>query len=428
MSQQLIHPRDEIMQTMARIYRYRMTTTSGGNLSIRDENDDVWISPARVDKGSLTRNDVVCVKADGSVEGAHPPSSEYPFHQAVYEARPDVRAVVHAHPVALVAFSICAKTPDTRLFHQAHSVCGQTGFAPYALPGSQQLGRNIAERFRSGCDSVILENHGVVVGGKSLPHAFQRFEAFEFAAKTIIKGHQLGEIRYLSQSELDLSHNRSVVLESFQQPIATTNEKELRRQLREFVRRGCRQRLLISTEGSFSARLGEDAFLITPTQQDRESLDITDFVLVDGGRREAGKRASRAVLAHQAIYRKHPNVQAIVFAHPVNATAFSVTNSKFDARTIPESFVFLRDVRRVPYGVQYQNDGSIANYVSAASPAAILENDGVLVTGSTVLDAFDRLEVLESTAEAVINARAIGKVSAMPDTVIEELRVAFEIN
>ena len=428
MSQQLIHPRDEIMQTMARIYRYRMTTTSGGNLSIRDENDDVWISPARVDKGSLTRNDVVCVKADGSVEGAHPPSSEYPFHQAIYEARPDVRAVVHAHPVALVAFSICAKTPDTRLFHQAHSVCGQTGFAPYALPGSQQLGRNIAERFRSGCDSVILENHGVVVGGKSLPHAFQRFEAFEFAAKTIIKGHQLGEIRYLSQSELDLSHNRSVVLESFQQPTATANEKELRRQLREFVRRGCRQRLLISTEGSFSARLGEDAFLITPTQQDRESLDITDFVLVDCGRREAGKKASRAVLAHQTIYRKHPNVQAIVFAHPVNATAFSVTDSKFDARTIPESFVFLRDVRRVPYGVQYQNDGSIANYVSAASPAAILENDGVLVTGSTVLDAFDRLEVLESTAEAVINARAIGKVSAMPDTVIEELRVAFEIN
>ena len=428
MSQQLIHPRDEIMQTMARIYRYRMTTTSGGNLSIRDENDDVWISPARVDKGSLTRNDVVCVKADGSVEGAHPPSSEYPFHQAVYAARPDVRAVVHAHPVALVAFSICAKTPDTRLFHQAHSVCGQTGFAPYALPGSQQLGRNIAERFRSGCDSVILENHGVVVGGKSLPHAFQRFEAFEFAAKTIIKGHQLGEIRYLSQSELDLGHNRSVVLESFQQPPATANEKELRRQLREFVRRGCRQRLLISTEGSFSARLGDDAFLITPTQQDRESLDITDFVLVDGGRREAGKKASRAVLAHQAIYRKHPNVQAIVFAHPVNATAFSVTDSKFDTRTIPESFVFLRDVRRVPYGVQYQNDGSIANYVSAASPAAILENDGVLVTGSTVLDAFDRLEVLESTAEAVINARAIGKVSAMPDTVIEELRVAFEIN
>ena len=124
----LVHPRDEIMQTMARIYRYRMTTTSGGNLSIRDDNGDVWISPARVDKGNLTRDDIVCVKADGSIEGAHPPSSEFPFHQAIYESRPDIRAIVHAHPVALVAFSICGQTPDTRLFHQAHSVCGRIGF------------------------------------------------------------------------------------------------------------------------------------------------------------------------------------------------------------------------------------------------------------------------------------------------------------
>lgn len=79
MNRQLTHPRDEIMQTMDRIYRYRMTTTSGGNLSIRDEDGNIWISPARIDKGSLTRRDIVCVRPDGSVEGAHPPSSEFPF-------------------------------------------------------------------------------------------------------------------------------------------------------------------------------------------------------------------------------------------------------------------------------------------------------------------------------------------------------------
>ena len=423
----LIHPRDEIMQTMARIYRYRMTTTSGGNLSICDENGDVWISPARVDKGNLTRSDIVCVKADGSVEGAHPPSSEFPFHQAIYEARPDIRAVVHAHPVALVAFSICSQTPDTRLFHQAHSVCGRTGFAPYALPGSKQLGNNIAEAFRT-CDSVILENHGVVVGGESLAHAFQRFEAFEFAAKTIIKGRQLGEVRYLTQAQLDQAHNRSVALESFDPSAATDKEKELRRQLCSFLQRGCRQRLLISTEGSFSARLADDSFLITPTQEDREFLNVNDLVLVAGGQRELGNKASRAVRNHQAIYRKHPDVQAVVFAHPVNATAFSVTDVRFDTRTIPESYVFLQDVERLPYGMQYANDGRLAECVSPSSPAAILENDGVLVTGLSVLDAFDRLEVLESTAEAVINARAIGNVSVMGEVVIDELRSAFNLN
>ena len=405
-----------------------MTTTSGGNLSILDQAGDIWISPARVDKGNLTRNDIVCVKPDGSVEGSHPPSSEFPFHKAIYQARPDIKAIVHAHPVALVAFSICQSVPNTKLFHQTHSVSGKIGFAPYACPGSEQLGKNIAATFAEGCDSVILENHGVVVGGSSLGDAFQRFEAFEFAGKTLIKAQQLGKVQYLDDAQLAQAVNRRVEVPTFTPPTATADERELRRELCQFLRRGCRQRLLISTEGSFSTRLGDDSFLITPTQQDRERLRAEDLVLIADGKREAGKKASRAVLAHQAIYQKHPDINTIVFAHPVNATAFSVTDVKFDTRTIPESYVFLMDVARVPYGVQYQNDGSIADYVSASSPAAILENDGVLVTGSSVLDAFDRLEVLESTAEAVINAGSIGKVSVMPDAVIEELRNEFNLS
>jgi L-fuculose-phosphate aldolase len=423
----LIHPSDEIVQTMQRIYRYRMTTTSGGNLSIRDGNGDIWISPARVDKGSLTRKDIVCVRASGSIEGLHRPSSEFPFHKAIYEARADIGAIVHAHPVALVAFSICRQTPETRLFHQAHFVCGKTGFAPYALPGSSQLGKSIASTFAGGCDSVILENHGVVVGGDSLSHAFQRFEAFEFAGKTLIRARRLGAVSCLSDEQLEQAQRRSVGFMPFDPGPATEREKELRRQLCEFLHRGCRQRLLISTEGSYSARVDADSFLITPSQVDRESVGIEDLVLISGGSSECGKNPSRASLAHQAIYRKHAEIQSIIFAHPVSATAFSITAKVFDARTIPESYVFLRDVARVAYGVQYLADGTIANFVSPKVPAAILENDGVLVTGSSVLDAFDRLEVLESTAEAVINAGALGEVAPMSDEVINELRVAFDI-
>ena len=59
-----------------------MTTTSGGNLSIKDDDGNIWITPARIDKGRLTPEDIVCVKPDGSVDGRHPPSSELPFHQA----------------------------------------------------------------------------------------------------------------------------------------------------------------------------------------------------------------------------------------------------------------------------------------------------------------------------------------------------------
>ena len=224
------------MQTMDRIYRYRMTTTSGGNLSIKDDSGDIWISPARVDKGNLSRHDIVCVKPDGTVEGQHPASSEFPFHKAIYEARPDIRSIVHAHPIALVAFSICQQTPNTRLFHQAHSICGKVGFAPYACPGSEALGQSIASTFRDGCDSVILENHGVVVGGRSLTESFERFEAFEFAGKTLIKAQQLGDVRYLTDDELQQAADRGVDFNSFQPGNASAKERELRRELCQFLK------------------------------------------------------------------------------------------------------------------------------------------------------------------------------------------------
>src|SRR5262249_27123958 len=162
------------------IYSYRMTTTSGGNLSIRDDDCAIWITPARLDKGTLRREDIVRVAPDGRVDGPHQPSSEFPFHKAIYESRPEIRRIVHAHPVALGAFSICRHVPDTRLLYQTRHICGPVGFAPYALPGSAALGRNIAATFEQGFHCVVLENHGVVTAGTSLQNAFERFETLEF--------------------------------------------------------------------------------------------------------------------------------------------------------------------------------------------------------------------------------------------------------
>ncbi len=419
-----LHPRDEIMQTMERIYRYRMTTTSGGNLSIREPDGTVWVTPARVDKGGLRRDDIVRVRPDGTSEGLHPPSSELPFHQMCYEARPDIRGVVHAHAVALVAFSITGQVPDTRLFHQSRHVCGAVGFAPYALPGSADLGKSIADAFAKGFDCVVLENHGVAVGGQSLQSAFQKFETLEFTAKTLVKAKLLGDVRYLSDEELEL-RNQVPPLEEFEATTPSSVERELRRQLVDFTRRGYRQRLFISTGGSFSARVDEDSFLITPSQVDRHTLDVEDLVLVRRGRAEAGKRASRAARNHQAIYERQPQVGAVLNASPVNVTAFSVTRAPLDSRTIPESYLLLRDVGRVPYGAQFRDPVGLARQVSLRAPIALLENDGVLVLGANVLEAFDRLEVLESTSEALVNSRLIGEVAPMSEEVIDDLKRAF---
>ena len=218
-----LHPRNQLITIMQRIYGYGMTTTSGGNLSILDTNGDLWITPAGIDKGALVPNDIVCVKPDGTVVGPHRPSSEYPFHRAIYDQRPDFRAIVHAHPAALVAFSIVRKIPETRIIPQAHYVCGTVGYAPYALPGSDLLGERIAETFAQGYDAVLLENHGVVAGGVDLLAAFQRFETLDFCARTLIQARTVGEVRLLTDEEIKRSHSREKLSKFVREPASSAS-------------------------------------------------------------------------------------------------------------------------------------------------------------------------------------------------------------
>ena len=128
-------PRDEVAALMRRIYRRGLTTTSGGNASVRDGDGRIWITPAALDKGELRPTDVVCVGPDGSLVGGEP-SSELPLHREVYRERSDVGAIVHAHPSALVAFSLRHEAPQTAVLPPAAEVCGRVGYVAYELTGS----------------------------------------------------------------------------------------------------------------------------------------------------------------------------------------------------------------------------------------------------------------------------------------------------
>ena len=98
---QMLHPKEQIVIAMTRIYERGLTTLSGGNISVIDEAGDLWISPSGIDKGNLTPDDIMCVKKNGEIVGKHKPSSEYPFHRAIYQMRPDLKALIHAHPPRL---------------------------------------------------------------------------------------------------------------------------------------------------------------------------------------------------------------------------------------------------------------------------------------------------------------------------------------
>lgn len=422
----LLHPRDQLVAVMERIYRQGMTTLSGGNLSVLDRSGDLWITPAGVDKGTLAPRDIMRVRADGTVEGPHRPSSEYPFHRAIYARRPDLHAVLHAHPPALVSFSIAHQIPDTRIIPQANRVCGAVGYAPYALPGSEQLGANIAATFAQGHEVVLLENHGIATGGASLLEAFQRLETLDFCARTLIQAHGLGSFSTLTDDQLALFDRRRDVLPEFEPAYHSSRARELRAQIVEIVHRACDRSLMISTEGVVSARLDESCFLITPTGMDRRMIEIEDIVLIDAGRREAGKLPSRSVGLHQAIYRQHAEVGSVITAQAPNVTAYAIASTRFDTKTIPESYILLRDVPRVPFGVFYETPEQAAAQVSARTPVLLAENDCVLAAGATVLQAFDRLEVAEFSARALIDtATKLGTLAPIGDGEIQDLTAAF---
>ncbi len=425
---ELLHPADQIVMIMERIYRYGMTTTSGGNISILDDNGDIWITPSGIDKGSLRRNDIVRVKPDGTIEGIHKPSVELPFHEMIYQKRPDIKAIIHAHPPALVAFSIVRKIPNTRLIPNVHLICGQVGIAEYGLPGSKDLGKKIAAQFEKGFETVILENHGVVTGGKNLFKAFMAFETLDFCARLELKGRRLGTLNSLTDRHIEISKNKQdITLNEFIPKRFSSEERAARRDMCQLIHRAYDQQLFTSTQGTFSQRLSDGSFIITPYGLDRKYLKEEDLVRVQNGWKEAGKTPSRSVLLHKAIYDKHPHINSVLIAHPPNIMAFAVTDANFETKTIPESYIMLRNVPKLPFGCTFMQPEMTADAFSKEVSVVLIENDCVIVTGSSLLNAFDKLEVAEYSAKAIIAARDLGNLVTMNEDQVTEIEKAFKL-
>lgn len=425
----LMHPADQLVLIISRIYRSGLTTTSGGNLSIMDDNGDMWITPAGIDKGSLKPSDIMCVKADGTIIGPHRPSSEYPFHKAIYKMRPKIHSVIHAHPPGLVTFSIVHEIPDTSIIPQARNVCGPIGFAPYDVPGSEALGQKIAAEFEKNPEykAVIMENHGVVLCGDDIAEAYQRFETLELCARTILNAKTLGRPNFLSNEQLQFHESRLPNdFQHFMNVTHPSDERAIRAEICKIVRRACDQKLMSSSYGTVSVRWQGNDFLITPPGIQRWDIDEEDIVQIKDGMAEAGKTPSHSAALHYEIYRRNPKVNAIILTQCPSLMGFCTTDAKFDVRTIPESWIFLQDVPKFEFGSQYTKMNDIAETFKSRS-CVMLANDSVIVASNSLINAFDRLEVAEFAAKSLILAKPLGKLHPITDAQVEDLRVAFHV-
>lgn len=192
---------EEVAGFMRRLYTKGLTTTSGGNISLRVGNQ-VFITPSQTDKAVIKTEEIGIVSISGENLTPHlKPSMETKMHLAIYNCRPDVKAIVHAHPVFATSFCISKKEIKTNLAGETWAVIGTPVKADYRLMGTKDLAIIVAEASLKG-NVVLLENHGVLAVGNNLLQAYDRMEVTEAAAKMTFITDLLGERKELSETEV----------------------------------------------------------------------------------------------------------------------------------------------------------------------------------------------------------------------------------
>lgn len=185
-----------------RLYEQGFAAANDGNISVRIEDGSILTTPTGVSKGELTPDMLVHVDAAGNmIAGEMRPSTELRLHLRVYERRPDVQAIVHAHPPYATSFAVTGRALDEPLIAEAIVHLGPVALTPYATPGTDELPNSI-EPFVLAHNAILLANHGALTYGPELKTAQFRMESLEFYAKITALSHQIGTPNLLTPEQI----------------------------------------------------------------------------------------------------------------------------------------------------------------------------------------------------------------------------------
>jgi L-fuculose-phosphate aldolase len=184
--------RRDLVEVCRRLHDRRLLGAGEGNVSCRLGPDRLLVTPSGANKGHLRSADLVVVDLSGAkLRGRGRPSTELLMHLAAYAARPGVEAVVHAHPITAVAFTVAGLEPPNDLLPEAVLVLGRIAVAPFATPGTEEVPRSLAP-FWAGHEVILLERHGALALGHGLFQAFDRMETLERVCQVAAAARALG--------------------------------------------------------------------------------------------------------------------------------------------------------------------------------------------------------------------------------------------
>ena len=193
--------RKQLVEICHRMYRQGYIAAGDGNVSAKIDDERVLVTPSGFHKGFIKEEDLIVVDVHGKkLKGLHKPSSEFLMHEAAYLQRPDVRAVVHAHPPITVGLALAGVSLAQCILSETCLVLGPILTAPYTTPTTHEVPDTLRPYLRQA-HAIVLDRHGALTVGRDLDEAYNRMEAMEHASKITHTARVLGPITPISDEE-----------------------------------------------------------------------------------------------------------------------------------------------------------------------------------------------------------------------------------
>ena len=195
--------REHLTEICHRLYRQGYIAAGDGNVSAKLDDERVLVTPTGFHKGFIKPGElVICDLRGRLLKGAHSPSSEFLMHELVYAERPEMGAVVHAHPPITVGLALAGVTLAQCVLSETCLVLGPILTAPYSTPTTDEVPK-ILRPFVRQANAVVMDRHGALTYGRTLDEAYNRHEAMEHAAKITHAARALGPVAPLAPREVE---------------------------------------------------------------------------------------------------------------------------------------------------------------------------------------------------------------------------------
>lgn len=195
--------REQIVRYGCMLHERGFVAAMDGNLSVRLKHDRILVTPTGVSKGAMRPADMVVVDSEGRhLAGRRHVTSEIGMHLLIYRRRPDIQAIVHAHPPTATGFAAAGIPLTEPLVCEVVMGLGCIPLARYGTPGTSELAQTL-EPYVANYDAILMSNHGVVSYGDTLEHAYMKMETVEHFAQIALVTHLLGRQQPLQEVEIE---------------------------------------------------------------------------------------------------------------------------------------------------------------------------------------------------------------------------------